>query len=380
MKPAPTYHKQTLILRLTLVCWLIMKSISWKVWMTDHLFPLTPSLSLLSAVPAWVHTLLFIGSLSAMVLVLFKPDHKQLLWILLGIEFSSCILDQGRWQPWEYQFLFTVFIYAVNIRRRELILPALLFMMAASYFYSGLQKVNPGFLYVVWESVILRVLVSSHTGPWPQWVSNIGYLLAIMELLAGITLLSTRYRPMAAVFLIAMQLLNLYLLGPLGLNYNRVVWPWDIMMALFLVIFVFYQREDQPALKLGDLWAGGNTLLLICWGILPMLNLFGLWDNYLSLNLYSGRLPIVTICVKDDASLKELQPYISHEDAYHICGGKAQINIQLWAMDEMGVPPYPEMRVYQQVQRAFTARYPAAEAQMLYNAFPYNRADWKEIR
>jgi hypothetical protein len=45
--------------------------------------------------------------------IIIIPRKKILLPLLLITELFSCALDQNRWQPCEYQYLFTLFAFIV---------------------------------------------------------------------------------------------------------------------------------------------------------------------------------------------------------------------------------------------------------------------------
>ena len=100
------------LLRITCFFWLIAKLTGWKVWLAWRLFPIIPPVETWQ-VPATVHLLLFTISLMCLISIIIIPRKKILLPLLLITELFSCALDQNRWQPWEYQYLFTLFAFIV---------------------------------------------------------------------------------------------------------------------------------------------------------------------------------------------------------------------------------------------------------------------------
>lgn len=370
--------RKSLLLRINILFWIGAKTMSWKLWIAERLFPMAPPFDFLSAVPPIAHAILLYVSLGIMLLLLLWPSGRALMWTLIGIELASCLLDQSRWQTWEYQFIFTLFIFCVNLRNLRFIYSSLLFMLACIYLYSALQKINPGFEYIMWENVILKALYPSHPGILPAWLRNAALLIPLTEILAAAGLLSASSRRLSAIVLIGMHILILYILGPFGLSYNAIVWPWNVMMSILLYLLAI-DAGDTLQFRFGDLWLGWNKVIFILYGVLPALNFWGYWDNFLSFDLYSGRLPTVYICLHDTPSTVPLQPYYE-PDLYQICNGDRLISLQNWAINEMGVPEYPEIRAYEKMQHAMSKAYPDAGVKFMTNYYPYYKKDWKEIK
>src|ERR1019366_5120531 len=99
--------KKIIITRLICFFWLVAKAISWKVWLADRVFPIVPPFNFLF-VPSFIHLVLFIFSLSALLALFIFPSKRFLLISVIIIEVFSCLLDQNRWQPWEYQYIFII--------------------------------------------------------------------------------------------------------------------------------------------------------------------------------------------------------------------------------------------------------------------------------
>lgn len=74
----------------------------------------------------------------------------------------------------------------------------------------------------------------------------------------------------------------------------------------------------------------------------------------------------MAICVKDPAELSELESYVSGGDSYQLCNGDAMIYIQTWAVKEMNIQPYPEMRVYKQIEKSWRETHTGSTTRYLY--------------
>ena len=79
----------------------------------------------------------------------------------------------------------------------------------------------------------------------------------------------------------------------------------------------------------------------------------GLWDNYLSFSLYSGKINTFYIAVGDQELGKvdsRLHKYFLKIEGLH--GGEI-IDINKWAMDALNVPFYPETRNLKKIGKRF---------------------------
>src|SRR6185312_9041869 len=142
-----------------------------------------------------------------LIILLFRPPNKYLLTGLLAADVFSCLLDQNRWQPWEYQYLFIIFIFMVNFNRQKIIPIAISFILVFTYIYSGLGKLNAGFLETTWTTTILKHFFKAPASfVNNQWLYLAGYLLGTVELLAGSGLLFSKTKKTSAIVLILIHL------------------------------------------------------------------------------------------------------------------------------------------------------------------------------
>ncbi|MDB5122603.1 MAG: hypothetical protein JWP94_732 [Mucilaginibacter sp.] len=348
----------TWILKITCIFWLFAKLIGWRVWTTYRLFPTAPVFESLDRIPPAVHLVLLLLQVLFIVLLLFPMKNKIILIGLLTAEIFSCILDQSRLQPYEYQYIFIVLVFFVNMNSRKVIPVAVIFILATTYFYSGFSKLNEGFVQVMWVKAILNSFFKlSPQVAGMRWLYYSGYFAGVIELVAGLGLLFPRVQKTAAMVLILMHLFILILLGPLGLRYNKIVWPWNVAMILYL--YTLFLRKNEDTFAFSPIFTGWNKLVFIAWGILPALNFIGCWDYYLSSSIYSGRTPKMTICISDTSKCRKLRGFFQY-NSLNNCRGSATINIQHWALTEMNSAPYSEIRAYKILQTKLEKEYPAS--------------------
>lgn len=338
----------SIILQSTFFFWIITKLSCWKLWTTNRIFPTAPPFDFLVAPPV-VHVCLLVISLSLMMVLIFNSTSKVLLTALLITELLSCLFDQSRWMPWEYQFVFLVFITLINRGDNKKIINSYLLIVIATYAYSGLGKFNSSFLYLFWDNLLLRRFFKMDPAVIHRTaIYYSGYGIALIELIFGLGLCFFKTQKTAAWAIIAMHVFILVLVGPFGLKYNSSVWPWNVLMIV--QVYFLFIKNTGFTLNLRWLWNGWNKLVLMCWGLLPLLNhTMGWWDNFLSLRLFAGTQPMMVLCIKDSAEIKQLQPFLDKGDNYHLCNGEAMVNLQSWSMKEMNSPLYTEQRVYEKV-------------------------------
>jgi uncharacterized membrane protein len=252
----------------------------------------------------------------------------------------------------------------VNETRGNRALGALAFILASTYVYGGLGKLNTGFIHSIWSKMLLeQFLHISSKNVLQPWVQFCGYICGLFELTMGLGLLFIKTRKISAGLLIALHFFILVFIGPAGLRYNIVVWPWNIAMACYL--YLVFIRRNKETIPIRQLFAGWNLPVLICWAILPSFNFIGWWDNYLSSGVYTGNLPQMVICIKDTSKCKPLQRYCL-KGSRTFCNGSEFVNLQYWSMAETKMAPYPEIRSYQKIQAKLLDQFPAAGFTFIY--------------
>ena len=124
---------------------------SAELWGVSRAYPLTPVIEGLPAVPPLLIRIWFIALLVllAAILVVRRPQGYVLAFVvfagLLGL------FDQSRRQPWFYQYLFMFAALALypwgdgDPEKRETVLNVCRLIVASTYFWSPLQKLNAGF-------------------------------------------------------------------------------------------------------------------------------------------------------------------------------------------------------------------------------------------
>lgn len=278
--------------------------------------------------------------------------------LVVTFEIVTCLADINRWQPWQYLYLTLLFVLMTFHNNKALLQTGIAFILWSTYFFSGLSKFNGGFLFWIWEKMILiQFMHLPNAFARLSYVHYAGLLIPTVEVLGAVLLLFASTQKTGAVILIVTNIFNLIFLGPLGINYNKVVWPWNAVMIVLL--YMIYVRKDgqinwSAMLNKRLLW------LLVLWGLLPLTNLFGFWDTYLSSSLYSGNTKHLNICIDTlgKSCPAPLLPFTNKAPVKNNCANGVQLSVTNWSISALGVPCYPEERVYKKLAEKLKQDYP----------------------
>ena len=351
------YRFHLMIIRIMSVCWLLQKLISRKLWLTNRALPLLEFHPSLTHFPESLHLPLWIASMVFLSCLIVFPDSRKLMTLLILTECLSCLPDQNRWQPWEYQFLTMLFIYRFSRKENEKATAWLIILTAALYMWSGISKLNPMFAHNVWKQQILEAFLHLNVSTRSSIPMTLtGYVPGLYETIAGIGLLFSSTRRFSAHLLLAMHLFILAFIGPLGMQHNIIVWPWNLAMMgiLFLLRDNAFQFQGKP------FWKPGKFTIVLCvlWGVLPLLSYVNLWDRYLSARLYSGTTPRVIICTSMAVQKTSAVNTPIQSDNSYPCKPERMISLNKWALEELKVPVYPEERVFRLLKKKLQLQHP----------------------
>jgi hypothetical protein len=313
-----------------------------KLWLSERFYPQTPVWPSWKPLPFPFDVAALLTLLVLLLLIAAAPKPARWIAAFAVLAIALALLDQSRWQPWFYQYLFM--LIAVGLGGEAAALNTCRLIVVSIYLWSGLQKAHSHFTGDVFPWLIepaLRFLPSSLA----PVVSKCGIIIPIVEAALALGLLTRRFRNAAVLVAIATHTLILLSIGPLGHNANTVVWPWNIAMAAF--VFILFWRTDD--FSFSDLVWGKNfafqKVVLVLFGLAPALSFFNLWDNYLSAALYAGNKNQAIIYF--DASVVDRLPetikgYVEDK----------KLDVSDWSYGELNVPPYPEVRIYKNVARS----------------------------
>lgn len=333
----------------TLVGLLASMLLSFPLWVQTDSIAAVPVLGNLPLLPPLFEWVMYLGVFGLALVSLLSPKPQRYLYGILGILGVFVLFDQLRLQPWLYQYWFVLLPLAVyswqwrEVESVRAVLNTLRILIAGIYFYSGLQKVSLPFFedYFPWMVEPLGNLLPTALHFVP---ASFGLFVPFIEMFMGIGLLFTRTRRAALIGVVCMLLLVLAMLGPLGNNWNSVVWPWNLAIAASAWL-LFYRT---PTVSFSSIFRVKNflahKLIILLFIVMPAFSFFGYWDSYPSYSLYSGNTTAGGMYV----SLDSVSPTLE-KVAYNASEGTAWIDLQALSFEERNVPMYPETRIYTNV-------------------------------
>lgn len=317
------------------------------LWSNTRLYPLFPIAPWIPILPAPWDAVWFGLMLSALVLAAWF--YRTAVTVFLAATLYAYCEDQTRGQPWLYLYwmllLFTLFPASVSIA-------ACRGAMSVAYIWSGVQKINPRFF---------KIEPAWFVQPASNWhlpataIDLLRWSIAgapFIEFAIGVGLWISPLRRPAIVAVIMVHAMALLFLGPLGHNYNFVVWPWNLaMIALVLVLFMgtrdvsflqAFAQLRQSRIALG---------ILLLYSLLPALSFVGWWDSYFSFALYAENSATANIFITP-AFVERLPPplksqvlgFSANYDPDH--QGPLLFTFQLWCRKDLGVPFNAEPRIF----------------------------------
>ena len=131
---------------------LIGMILSWKLWISSRLYPLTPISSKLPAIGFPFDYIIFGILISLLFAILFSRQPLKVIILFVVLSGIWSLFDQSRWQPWFYQYVIMFIVLAyyywdkTDNDRKRFITYTLRIIIATIYFWSGLHHLNPTFL------------------------------------------------------------------------------------------------------------------------------------------------------------------------------------------------------------------------------------------
>jgi uncharacterized membrane protein YphA (DoxX/SURF4 family) len=386
--PQPFAHteRRTLWLRATLLAATFLGLLaSLPVWLNTRTFPLLPIFSGFPILPAPLDTGLYAVMLISLLAAMWF--YRPAVIVFLGASFFAYCGDQNRGQPWLYMYWVMLLL---SVFRSPAASAACRIAIAAVYFWSGIQKINPRFFQVTPDWFVAPAL-NWHLPSGAIDLLKLSVKAApFIEIAIGLLLWFPKLRRIAFALTILTHAFALLFLGPLGHNYNWVVWPWNLaMIALVLSLFakgkIFElprpaptsekakpicsaNKNTPPPAASGDafglttthieLWCSRAALVVVAlYSLLPILSYSGRWDSYFSFSLYSENLAVANIFVTESfrANLppqlqRHVETFPQAYDPEH--QGPLLFVFPNWAYEELHVPTLFEPRNFVNIYRA----------------------------
>lgn len=313
-----------------LVCIMLFAGLALSIplWSATREIPLVPLAPGFTLPDPWSTIVMLVVILSA---ILCAVSPRRFYIEAFAISLLLMVLaDNMRLQPWVWQegMLLAVLGLGAALHTPDQGTEAAWMILGGTYFWSAILKINAMFIPTVlpfFTSAISSAPIDPAALTW------IGYAMIAIEMGIGIACLIPAVRKPAAIVAALMHASILIVL--FIHDWNLVVWPWNAGLMILLPLLAF--RPSGVPLKHAH-----NMLsfaMIVLFWVLPVFHLFGYWDAYLSASLYSGNVDTATISMEGP-------------------GGSQFLDISSWAFETLGVPPYPEERVYRSIAKTFCDR------------------------
>jgi hypothetical protein len=273
-----------------------------------------------------------IGLLVSLIIGLFYNKRFLVGGVLVFLALLF-LQDLTRVQAWSYQYFLTFLVLFIDWKKpNKILIPTLQLILIFTYFWSGIQKLNPHYVDNVHPFLFTAFEWLEPFGNNPKF----GYVSAVFELLIGVGLFFRQTQRISVILAIGMHLSIFAIIGPWGLDWNEIVYPWNFVMIFLLPILFWNKLEKSEKIPFSDLIA--RALIVILIGILPVFNLFTRFPETISMTMYNGTTSEISVYYQGD-TIPNCIPKITQADIYPTRFGN-QLSLDDWGIDELNVPIY----------------------------------------
>ena len=335
------------IVRIIALALLAHYALCWPLWLESagRSFPTLPVCSFFESLPTWLLSIQA-GLLVLLTTAVFIFPQKKVLVATMVLLWAFLVAqDMSRLQPWLYFYGLAFLIILMAHRHPEAAIWGLQWLLAAVYAWSGFNKISPYFAVDNFPWFCEAFVWTKPLGAVPA----LGYAIALAELLFAIGLLWQASRPVFRWLVPGFHLFIALALSPIGLDWNAVVIPWNLAMAA-LVIMLFGSENLKihlvPKMLKQPVWALLAIPLCLAW-IMPVFNIFHLWDEALSWKMYSNTQTEASFYYQS----KPEEPTLKAVWEHHAYDKGTTILLDDWAMKNLHVPAYNSRRTHLQIAR-----------------------------
>jgi hypothetical protein len=250
--------------------------LSWSMWgIGERGFPVLPLWGEASVETTMLHAMLFGGVVTLLIGGIMRPAQAFLLPLILLL-LCMCALDLNRLQPWLW---FYVLVLAVIFLHKNTAFTALRWLLAAVYFWGGLNKLTPYFAEDNFAWFCEAFEGTRFLGEYPI----LGYGVALVEAAMGILLLWPKRKSWWRWIFVGFH--GIIILFLLQAKWNFVVLPWNIAISAIAFVLLSQATVQQERLQRNQM-----AILALAW-IFPLAAWWQYWPFQLSWQLYSNTQP-----------------------------------------------------------------------------------------
>lgn len=321
---------------IAIVSTLILMLYAPKLWLTEKVFPIVPLFDWIPIPTGFFDYAFWVFLFGSQLFYIFY-NKRWLGWLVVLLYVYLSLVDQNRLQPYFYQSFLTIFaivLFPKNTDNKK-ILYAIILIFFATYFWSGVQKVNETF-YIQWLGAL-----NKHFSFLPQWfLQYFTYAVPWLEASMGVLILFNKTRRFGLYFILSMHAIIVAILIYLGYGYNVI--PWNIQNIASTII-IFWSLETNHPLDFFKYKFDKQKLVMLFMVIaLPIgNNLFGVYDKLLSFHFFTADLNYYNVYIGED--LKDKLP--GHIQQFYRTDKKGlYVQVNEWAQKDNKVLFHPERR------------------------------------
>jgi len=353
------------ITRLTAGSMLVCMAFSGTLWFSARQYPLTPFLGLVPPFPGPLDAFA-VGVLVALLCgVIVWPRARGPVAASVALIAILFAQDQSRLWPSFYTFFLLFLLVVVRPRGEEgagQALSAMRFVVAAIYFWGGVQKLTPHFFYEEFPWFIEPI---TDVVPLPaNWIPPLGVAAAVFEVAFAIGLVTKHFRRLALWEALAMHAVIFVCIGPLRGHWNDSAWIWSLTMAVhaWLLYYAAPPVDIRGIMTTSSVGHVVRAIVLVLVGVMPVFNNVNRWDAALSFNVYSGNVNVGYVVMLPEV-VDDLPPsvaaHVKREEKW------AVLPFIDWAMGEFNAGAYPEKRVFLRLYEKICGWIPAGTSKLV---------------
>jgi hypothetical protein len=330
---------------------------TWRLWTPQLVFPQVPLFAAADKVPVWLEWAALGGIVTSLACLLLAPRESRI-WRIAAIWFAALMLamfclDQHRIQPWAWQFVFVAL--ALAFLNRDQSFRYLRLLTLSVYFFSAVSKLDYTFLHGMGQEFLFDLcrFVGIDLETWSDPVRLAGAsLFPVGELLVALLLAWPPTRRAGVWFAVALHLLLILMLGPLGAGHKPGVLIWNAFFIpqAYLLFWPTPRTRVSETLVAPRERPGSRRVVplvkaaIVAAALLPAMEWFGWYDTWPAWGLYAPRSSRAYLFVDRSTAEKFSLPMSQYVETPLDDSPWQRIRLEQWSLNALIVPIYPEER------------------------------------
>lgn len=353
------------LLRWTAFSCIVLIAATWRLWIPQTVFPQVPAFSFLCSTPSWIDWTALSVLIVGLGLLTVGMSNRSVICggCLVLVSLATLIsLDQHRFQAWVYHLMLFAFIGMTC--KDNLARTLMTWLVISVYFYSALGKLDYEFINSVGQQMLgaLTDLFGYDATEISEPVRTI--LVAsfpLTELLVAVGLSWSKTRRLAGCLAIAVHVLLILILGPLGLNHRPGVLLWNTQFCVQAYLLFIVNPKSSPEKAASSVqerdgrfvWfqkcAQAACVVILGFAmVLPCTERFGIWDHWPSWALYAPHSSRVRVEITS-SSISKLPPELGELMKHSASEEPGMVDwvvvpIEAWSLQSLHTPIYPQSR------------------------------------